>query len=387
MIEKEIAELRRQLRPDRTGIAKVYGCYVNENRTIVSTFEQSLGLTTQEETEAYLSLLKKSLSGTLGKNLRDIAFRNEQVMNGEEHALLMKLRSSALEDSDALQTFYNRVISCVSFDENYLILIAHSAYDVPYRGRDDLDLEDGSDDVFSHLICSICPVKKSKPGLGYDYQQQAFCTISGDWLVSPPQLGFLFPAFDDRKTNLYNALCYTKSTDDAHEAFIDTIFHTAVPQPAAEQKRSFESVLSRSLENECSMEVVQTVHEQLSDMIQMHKESKVPEPLLIHRSAVEEVLEDCGVSEKHLDAFNEQFDAAFGEDRPVSPRNIIDNRRFEVKSSNVTIQVKPEARDLVQTRTIDGIRYILIRAEDDVEVNGVSIQFDEPVAAGMASEE
>ena len=381
MNEKEVSELRRQLRPDRCNIAKVYGCYVNEDRTIISTFEQSLGLTTQEESEAYLGLLKKSLSGTLGKNLVDIAFSNEQVMNGAEHALLMQLRSSALTDSDALQSFYEKVISCVSFDAKYLILIAHNAYDVPYRGKDDLELDDGSEDVFSHLICSICPVKQTKPGLGYDYNQHMFCTFAGDWLVSAPQLGFLFPAFDDRSTNLYNALCYTKSADDAHEEFIDTIFHTQAPKPADEQKRDFESVLSNALEEECSIEVVQAVHEQLSNLIDMHKESKVPEPLMIHRDAVEEVLEDCGISDKRMDAFCEKFDTTFGADQAVSPKNIIDNKRFDIKTSNVTIHVKPEARDLVQTKTIDGIKYIMIRAEESVEVNGVNIQFESDAAA------
>ena len=377
MNEKEVSELRRQLRPDRSGISKVYGCYVNENRTIVSTFEQSLGLTSQEETEAYLGLLKKSLSGTLGKNLLDIAFTNDQVMNGPEHALLMQLRNTQLEDSETLQKLYDKIISCVSLDENYLILIAHNAYDVPFRGRDDLGLDDASDTMFSHLICSICPVKKTKPGLGYDYQEQTFCTMTGDWLVSPPQLGFLFPAFDGRSTNLYNALCYTKNADDVHETFIDTIFHTKAPQAATEQKHSFEAVLSNALEEECSMEVVQTVHEQLSNMIAMHKESKVIEPLLIQRNVVEEVLEDCGVSEERLNAFCEQFDTAFGAGETVSPRNIIDNKKFDITTTNVSIHVKPEARDLVETKVINGIKYIMIRAEDSVEVNGVNIQFEQ----------
>ena len=163
------------------------------------------------------------------------------------------------------------------------------------------------------------------------------------------------------------------------------MFHTAVPQPAAEQKRSFESVLSGSLEEECSMEVVQAVHDQLSGMIAMHKENKIAEPLMIHKDAVETVLEDCGVSEKHLDKFREQFDAEFGEDRAVSPKNIIDEKKFEVKMPQVKIQVKPEARDLVRTETIDGVRYIMIRAEDSVEVNGVSIQFEQEDALQSAS--
>lgn len=375
MNEKEVAELRRQLHPERNGISKIYGCYVNENRTIVSTFSQSLGLTAEEELESYLGLLKKSLSGVLGKNLLDIEFPNDQVVNGAEHALLMKLRDSKLEDSNALQSFYDKVISSVSFDENYLILLAVNSYDVPRRGKDDQELED-SDEIYNHLICSICPVKKTKPSLGYDYHQQAFCTIAGDWLVSPPQLGFLFPTFDDRTTNIYRALCYTRSTEDAHDEFIQAVFHTEPIQPAAEQKRSFEAVLSNSLEEECSIEVVQAVHEQLSRMIEMHKESKIPEPLTIHRSTVEDVLEECGVSEEHRNHFCEQYDAEFGEDHLVSPRNLIDNKRFEVKTTGVAIHVKPESRDLVQTRVIDGIKYILIRAEDSVEVNGVNIQFD-----------
>ena len=380
MNEKEVAELRRQFRPDRSSIEKVYGCYVNENRSIVSAFEQSLGLTTQEESEAYLNLLKKSLSGTMGKNLLDIAFTNDQVMNSPQHALLMKLRETKLEDADVRQQLYDAIISSVSLDENYLILLAYHAYDVPFRGRDDLSLDDASDTIFSHIVCSICPVKKTKPGLGYDYQAQSFCTLAGNWLVAPPQLGFLFPAFDNRSTNIYNALCYTRSADDVHEPFIDAVFHTKAPQAATEQKHTFEAVLSDALEEECSMEVVQTVHEQLSNLIAMHKESKVAEPLLIQRDTVEEVLEDCGVSEERLNTFCERFDEAFGAGETVRPRNIIDNKKFDVTTTNVTIHVKPEARDLVATKIIDGIKYILIRAEDSVEVNGVSIQFETPAA-------
>jgi hypothetical protein len=379
MNEKEVAELRRQFRPDHHTITKVYGCYVNENKTVISTFEQSMALAAQEEAESYLTLLKKSLSGTLGRNLLDIAFTNQQVMNGAEHALLMKLRDSRLEDAEAREIFYNKVVESVYLESNYLILLAFNAYDVPYRAKDDIELEDASEEMFSYILCSICPVKKSKPGLGYDYHQQEFHTFTGDYLVSAPEVGFLFPAFDDRRTNLYNALCYTRKVDDSHGDFIDAVFHTEVPQPAAEQKRSFESVLSQSLEEECSMEVVQAVHDQLSSLIALHKESKTPEPLMIQKTTVEEVLEDCGVSEEHRESFRRQFDEEFGEDRAVSPKNIIDEKKFEVTLPQVKIQVKPEARDLVKTETIDGVRYIMIRAEESVEVNGVSIQFEKEV--------
>lgn len=377
MNEKEVAELRRQLRPDRHSISRVFGCYVNEQKEIISTFEQPMGLLTEEESEQYLTLLKKALSGGLGRNLIDIEFTTRQVADSEEHGLLMKLRDSKLQSEEALQSFYDKVIQSLTFEGNYLILMAHNAYDVPYRSKDDVKQSDASDEIFSYILCSICPVKKSKPGLGYDHDQRSFHMEKGDWLVAAPQLGFLFPAFDDRSTNLYNALYYSKDIEEGHPEFVDAVFRTQVPKPAAEQKKSFEAILSDALEEECSLDVVQTVHEQLSGLIAAHKESKVPEPLMISRNEVEEVLENCGVSEQHLAKFNVQFDSEFGTNQPVSPKNIIDNRHFEVKTPDVLIKVNPECSDLVQTRVIDGVKYILIRAEESVEVNGVNIQIAE----------
>lgn len=376
MNEKETGELRRQLRPDRHAIARVFGCYVNENKEIISTFEQPMGLLTEEEGEQYLTLLKKVLSGGMGRNLLDIEFSTRQVADSEEHGLLMKLRETKLADEESRMALYEKIIPTVDLESNYLILMAYNAYDVPFKSKTDALERDRDNDsqVFSYFLCSICPVKKTKPGLGYDHTEQTFHMEKGEWLVSPPQLGFLFPAFDDRATNLYNALFYTKDIKEGHEDFIDAVFRTKAPKPAAEQKQDFEAILSTALEEECSLEVVQTVHDQLCNMIAAHKESKVAQPLLIERQEVEEVLEGCGISEEHLAKFNVAFDTEFGSNQPVSPRNLIDNRKFEVKTPSVTIQVNPEYSELVQTRVIDGVKYIMIRADESVEVNGVAVE-------------
>lgn len=379
MIEKEVAELRRQLRPDRHSISRVYGCYVNEQKEIISTFEQPLGLLTEEENEQYLTLLKKVLSGGLGRSLLDIVFSTRQVAGSPEHGLLMQLRDSKLQDEESRQQFYEKVIGSVEFEGNYLILLAHNAYDVPFRSRDGARQDDASEEVFSYLLCSICPVKRTKPGLSYDTSEQAFHTNKGDWLVSPPQLGFLFPAFDDRSTNLYNALLYSRNLEDSHSAFVEAVFHTEPPKPAAEQKKSFEAVLSNALGDDCRLEVVQTVHEQLTNLITAHKESKSPEPLTVTRDEVGEMLDACDISEEHRAAFNVQFDAEFGTGQAVSPGNLIDSRHFSVSTPSVVIQVDPARSDLVQTRVIDGVKYLLIRADEDVEVNGVDVFLgDEP---------
>lgn len=378
MKDKEIAELRRRFRSDRSNATHVRGCYVNDNKEVISTFDQSLALATEEEKEKYLAIFKRTLSGTQGKNLIDITFSTKQVMGGDEHRLLMTLRDSALKDEAAVEELFQKVIRSVSLEGNYVILLTYDAYDVPWKGKDGGGLEDASETVFSYILCSICPVKTTKPALHYVAQESRFCNRNADWVIAAPELGFLFPAFDDRSTNLYNALYYNRDVKSVQEAFIEDVFHTKPHMAAEVQKQTFQTVLADALDEDCSYRVVQTVHEKLCDTIQAHKESRDTEPLLISRKEVQSVLESCGVSEKHVAAFNVQFDSQFGTDADISPRNIINTRQFELRTPDVVIHVNPERRDLVETRTIGGARYILIRAEEGVEVNGVNISMDEP---------
>lgn len=370
MIEKEIAELRRQLKPERAAITKIHGCYVNVNREIISTFTQSPGLLTEEENTMYMSLLKKVLSGRLGKNLIDLEFSTEEVAHGETHKTLMELKNTKLEDGVLLQTFYQKIIDVLDMEDNYLILLAHNVYDVPFRSRDGEDQPDASGEMFSHILCAICPVKQGKSGLGYDHEAKEFHTSAGDWLALPPVTGFLFPAFDHRSTNLYNALYYTKSAL-MDSAFIETIFHADVPMSAPHQKEAFEDVLT-VLEDECSLEVVQTVTDHLREMMAAHKEAKLAEPLVVSRRDIEEILEDCDISEEHMADFADQFDHAFGAETALQPANLVEAKNYEVKTASVTIKAAGDA-NAIQTREIDGVKYILIRVDEDVTVNGVPI--------------
>ncbi|MFT8889407.1 MAG: DUF4317 domain-containing protein [Ethanoligenens sp.] len=372
MNEKEIAEIRRRYRPDKGNISRIRGCYVNDQREIVSEFSQSIGLMPQQEAEELLAILKKTLSGTLGKNLMDIEFETSQVLEGEEHKLLMALKTSSLEDDDAVRVFYERVIQALQLEGHYLILLACDKYDVPSFSKDG-EKQDDSSEVFSYFLCSICPVKLTKPALGYYVSTNEFRNITADWAVSKPELGFMFPAFDDRSANIYNAVYYSRDTAEIHAEFLDAVFKSEIPMPAAAQKETFQSILSETVADDCSLEVVQAVHGQLSGMIEEHKANHEEEPLVISKRTVKNVLESCGVSETRVVAFEEQYDAGFGADTEISPKNLIDARQFEVRTPDVTVRVNPERSDLVETRVIDGVKYILIRADEGVEVNGVNI--------------
>ena len=374
MNEKEIAELRRRFRADKSSISRVRGCYVNEKREIISQFDQSLGILGQTESEQLLATLRKTLSGTLGKNLLDIPFDTRQVVEGDQHKLLMALRNSALRDEEAVSAFYQRVIQSLDLEGNYLILLVQDDYDVPYRSKDGERQDDASSEVFRYILCSICPVKQTKEALSYYVYENAFHSISADWVVSAPEMGFLFPSFDERSTNLYDALYYCKDTSQTHPDFVEAVFHAPAPMPAAEQMETFQTLLEDTLSDECRYQVVQSVHGQLREMIEEHKANKVEEPLVVDKGTVRRVLEHSGVSEEHVEAFEERYDDAFGADADLSPRNLVDTKQLEITTPDVTIKVSPDRGDLVETRLIDGARYILIRAEEGVAVNGVPIQ-------------
>ena len=373
MNEKEISEIRRRFRPDRSGISHIRGCYVNENREIVSQFDQSLGLMSQEESEKLLAILRRTLSGTLGKNLADITFSTQQVVDSEEHRLLMALRGSSLADEEAVQALFQRVISSLTLEGNYLILLAHDTYDVPYRAKDGERMDDASDQVFSYILCSICPVKLTKPALSYFVYENAFHDLKADWVVSPPEAGFLFPAFDGRRTNLYNCLFYTHSSGADNQPLIDALFHVQPPMPADEQRDTFSGVLRNALDDECSLAVVQQVRQEIKDRIDAWQEAKSDDPLVVSGDELKDVLESCGVSEDKRMQFGAQFDESFGGGAVLNPRNLIDVKKCVVKTPDVSITVNPDRPDLIETRTLGGVRYILIKADEGVELNGIDL--------------
>ena len=256
-------------------------------------------------------------------------------------------------------------------------MIGCDSYDVPFKSKDDTQQADASDETYTYLLCAICPVKQTKPNLHYIAEQKEFHDGGISHVVSAPEAGFLFPSFDNRATNIYQALFYTRSTKEAHEALIESLFQVQPPKPAYEQKKSFEALLGSSLGEECSLEVVQTVHEQLRQRMEMHKESKVADPLLISKEEVQSALQECGVKESSISKFRVEYDQVFGTETQLHPRNIIDNRRFQIETPDVSIQVAPECSDLIETRIIGGVKYILICADENVEVNGVPIHIQE----------
>ena len=371
MIKQEINELKRLYTPSNCSITRICGCYVDGEKNKKTEFEEAFLSLPEEEIFKYFELLRKTLSGSLGKNLLNLDFPLASEQEGGTQAALLALRDSKLKDDALIEEFYDRVINTYEYVGNYLILLIHDAYDVPGKTTDGLTMDDASDTVFEYIMCCICPVNLSKPGLSYDNINNEFHNRIRDWVVEMPETGFLFPSFNDRATDIHSTLFYSKNPEEAHSEFVENILGCTMPLSAGTQKEAFQALIEETLGDEVEYEVVKNIHENLTEMIEEHKE--IPEPLTIDKHQVKNLFEKSGVSEEKLTDFDKLYDAAAGEDTSLFVNNVANVRTFEVKTPDVVVKVNPERADLVNTLQIDGKRCLVIEINDHVEVNGITI--------------
>ena len=370
MNKKEVAEIKKQFTPSNCAITRICGCYVDGEKEKKTRIKEAFLSLPEEEMFKYFDIFRKCLSGTVGKNLLNMEFPLETEAEGGTQEFLLKLRDSRLTDDKMLEEFYDKVISCYDYAENYLILLIHAAYDIPGKSSDGSEMFDASDEVYDYLLCSICPVKLSKPGLSYHAEENSFHERTRDWVVELPADGFLFPAFNDRSTDIHSLLYYSKNAKELREDFVRELLGCTLPLPAPAQKETFNLLVEETLGEECSYETVKNIHENLHELVQQNAEN--PEPLTLDKAEVKYLFEKSGVEEEKLEDFDAYFEAAAGEKSGLLASNIADTRKFEIKTPEVSIQVSPDYMDLVETRIIDGRKCIVIGVDDQVEINGIS---------------
>ncbi len=372
MIKQEINEIKRLYTPNNCSITRICGCYVDGEKNKKAEFAQSFLSLPEEEIFKYFELLRKALSGTPGKNLLDLEFPLASEAEGGTQESLLRLRDSKLADDLLLEEFYDKVIASYEYVGNYLILLIHDAYDVPGKTTDGLAMDDASDTVYEYILCAICPVNLSKPGLSYDAELGQFHNRIRDWIVAMPATGFLFPAFNDRGSDIHAALYYSKDPEEPQPEFVDNVLGAVLPLSAGSQKETFHSLIEETLGGDAEYEVVRSIHENLTEMIEEHKE--IPEPLTLDKGKVKDLFEKSGVEEGKLADFEKIYDAAAGEDTSLLVDNVASTKTFEVKTPDVVVRVNPGRADLVNTMTLDGKRCLVIELNDHVEVNGIAIR-------------
>lgn len=370
MNKKEISEIKKQFTPSNCAITRICGCYVNGEKEKKAAFKQAFLSLPEEEMFKYFDIFRKTLSGTIGKNTLNMDFPLAAEEEGGTQEFLLKLRDSRLTDEELLESFYDKVIEFYDYPEHYLILLIHAAYDVPGRAADNLDMFDASDEVFDYILCSICPVNLSKPGLSYDAELNNFHDRIRDWIVEMPNHGFLFPSFNDRSSDIHSILYYSRKPEDVHFELVDSLLGCRAPLTAGSQRETFHTLIEETLGEDCSYEAVRTIHENLNELLEEQKDA--PDPVQLDREEVKYLFAKSGVEQEKLEDFDRQYEAAAGEDSILLASNIASTRTFEIKTPDVVIKVNPERTDLVETMVINGRQCIVIGVDDHVEINGIS---------------
>lgn len=372
MNKKEISEIKKQLCPDRCAITRICGCYVDHEKQIKTELKEAFLALPQEEMFKYFNIFKGTLSGTLGKNLINMEFPLSAEEEGGTQEFLLKLRNSQLKDDSLIEEFYQKIIDTYNYGENYYIVLIHSVYDVPGRASDGMEMNDASDYVYDHILCSICPVNLAKSALCYNEEHNSIEERIRDWVVDAPAHGFLFPAFNDRATDIHGLLYYSKNPEVLQMDFIDQMLGCSQPLTSKGQKEAFQTIIEETLGDNCDFETVKTIHENLQEIMEEHKEA--PAPVIFEKNDVKRLLEVSGLSDEQLTGFDSCFEESVDEKAVFSAANVVNTRSFEIKTPDVIVKVNPAMTHLVETRVIDGKPCLVIAINDNVEVNGINVK-------------
>lgn len=372
MNKKEVLEIRKQFSQQNCAITRICGCYVDGDKEKKLEFREAFLSLPEEEAFKYFDIFKKTLSGTVGKNLINMEFPLDQEKAGGTQDFLLQLRNSRLKDDILLSEFYDKVIENYDFGEHYLILLIHAVYDVPGKASDGMEMFDASDSVYEHILCSICPVGLSKAGLCYNAEHNSIEDRIRDWIVNAPANGFLFPAFHDRADDIHSILYYSKKPEELQDVFLEQVLGCTEVMSAGSQKESFQAVLEETLGDDCEYTVIRNIHENLNSLIEENAESE--SPLELGKQDVKRLLSLSGVSEEQMEDFDKDFDETIGARTSLLASNLTNTKKFNIKTPDIVINVNPERTDLIDIQMVDGRKCLVIPVDDQVEVNGMDVK-------------
>ena len=372
MNKKEISEIKRRTDASKTTASAIFGCYVTASGEQISSFSVPTLDMDEQEGKQYFGIFKKILAPQLGSKSFNLDMDVNFVANSEGHEFLMALRKSRLKDGGLRSNLYEKIISNIHMEQNYLILLDFETYDVP--NKQDRDM---SDEVFSYFLVAICPVKQSKDELSYITSSKDFHNKSNGFVSCAPLYGFMFPAFNERATDVNSALFYAaKNENGSADRLANALFGCGLPAGEESTREKFSGVMRAALGEECGMETVSQLQRELAAMEEEYEANPEAqaEPLKLNKTDIALILEQkCGIEKHQSEAFFSAYDEAFGSGAELEPKSVMELEKYKVSTPNVSISLKREAAGDVQMRTIDGIPYILVRANEGVELNGIPL--------------
>jgi len=374
MRKKDILELKRRYKKNHCSFTKMCGCYVNSEKNILLNFKETFLNLDEDEYYKYLEIAKKVLSGTIGNNLLELNFPLNENLENEKQLFLTQLKKSELKDDDLLQEFYESIIDSYDYAGNFLILVFYDAYDVITKTTDNAKLDE-SQEVYKYILCAICPVSLSKPGLRYFEEEHKIKVRIRDWIVESPTLGFVFPAFIDRSADVNSVMYYTKDKKNPHPEIMEEALGCTSRQTATIQKETFEAIVKSSVsaDEEEADKIFMDIQENLNTIIDEYNEmydDTDSEPITLTKETVQELLIESGVPEEVTTKIQESYAESFGEDLPLA-ESLIDSKILKASDQ---IKKEKQLKKKVEflERKLEEVKketYIDKEVEDSTKIN------------------
>ena len=333
MRKKDILELKKRLKKDHCTFTKMCGCYVSGEKHVILKFRETFLNLEEDDYHKYMEIAKKVMSGTIGNNILQLEFPlNEDLIN-EKQISLMQLKSSALKDDALLDSFYESIIENYDYTGNFLILLYHDAYDVITKTKDNAKLDE-SEEVYEYVLCAICPVSLTAPGLRYYEDENRIKARDRDWVVEAPANGFIFPAFINRSSDVNSIMYYTKNAKDPHYELMEYALGCPSKQTATIQKETFQEIIKGSFgadekkADKVFMEVQESINNMIEEHNSMYEDVADADPIIISHNDIQNILIESGIPEDITSQIEKSYVESFGEDLPLA-ENLIDNKTLK----------------------------------------------------------
>ena len=409
MNKKDVLELKKRYKKESCTIRRMAGCYVDANHNKVLKLNENFLNLKEDEFFKFMEIAKKTLTGTIGNNILELDFPTEEEQPGGKQQFLYGLRASALDNEELLDRLYDLIIDGYNYVGNYLILVFHDVYDIPDKTSDNLKTGE-SDEVYEYLLVSVCPVALSKPGLGYKPDENRIGARIRDWVVGVPDLGFLFPAFDDRSADIHKVDYFVRDAKDSHAEFVEDVLGCGPKRTAVEQRKVFSAIVKRAYgaDDEQGKEALIGIQESLNNRIETEEAiGGVGISVTLDATTIDEVLDENGIEGEPARIIKEVVLEEFADELP-EVANLIDNKELEknakerekkelvkevaslkteikrmesenisgddVKTYDVVVRVKPEKALKIRSQVIGDQKCLVIPMDDNenVNVNGVN---------------
>lgn len=297
---------------------KIFGCYVNAGKIISEMAVPVLDMT-EEERKMYSKLLKKSISGKLGKNILNLRPNEAKDLK------------TLTVNKDVRDLFFDRIADSLQTDKNYCVLFVQGSFDT-------------EEESTPYFIASICPIKPSKNELKYNTDKE-FREASTGSILASPIIGISYPSMISEIDDNHLAYYFSK---DKHEEVIGE-FASDV-ESDAEVKTRLYTALSDALQDDAPSAAAAIAN-------------KFAAEISVTTGDICEALKEFPAEK------TKEFRTSFGEGT-FSRESIVDDK-MNIEGIGVKAAVNIEK---FKTQTIDGREYLLVPLDEIWKLNGVEFK-------------